>query len=400
MLQLPNGCSCSDPSVYPKNWQSGGMSLLKTPWYIQYYFHDPAFADKHKYGKLVIVKGMNKFKTLQERREATTRLLGFEIFSLQQECYNPITGTRQERTDEIKYEIDPATPFYEALKLAKEKLTCGHNTLIDIASMLTYVKCAATHLKYLNLPVGQIRRRHIKFLLEQCGKEKKKWGPTSFNNYRAYLMMLFKELVELDAVESNPVRDISKMKGIRKIRLTLNEKDRKKIDRHLRKNYFTFWRFIQIFFHSGARIIELLNVKACDVDLAGQRYKCTIKKGRQTTEVWKTIKDIALPHWKQLMKVASSQDYIFSKNLEPGATSIRRDQLTRRWEVHVKEKLGIKADLYSLKHLNTTEMVDALNNEDAAALNSHTSTAMVVNIYDVKQKDRQHNRVKGVKNAF
>ncbi|MEJ7740594.1 MAG: hypothetical protein WKF97_24520 [Chitinophagaceae bacterium] len=37
-----------------------------------------------------------------------------------------------------------------------------------------------------------------------------------------------------------------------------------------------------------------------------------------------------------------------------------------------------------LKHLNTTEVVDALSEEEAAKLNAHTSTAMVIEIYDVK----------------
>jgi hypothetical protein len=76
------------------------------------------------------------------------------------------------------------------------------------------------------------------------------------------------------------------------------------------------------------------------------------------------------------------------------------DMPTKYWRLHVKEALKIPIDFYSLKHLNTAEVVDALDEAAAAKLNAHTSTAMVVSIYDVKQKDRQHNRLKDVGNNF
>lgn len=70
------------------------------------------------------------------------------------------------------------------------------------------------------------------------------------------------------------------------------------------------------------------------------------------------------------------------------------------WKDYVKTPLKITADLYSLKYSNTSEVVDLLDEQAAADLNAHTSTAMVVNIYDVKQKDRNHSRLKEVNNTF
>ncbi len=42
MLQLPNGCYCSQPSIYPSNWNKASASI-KDKWYVQYHFHDPRF---------------------------------------------------------------------------------------------------------------------------------------------------------------------------------------------------------------------------------------------------------------------------------------------------------------------------------------------------------------------
>jgi hypothetical protein len=63
-------------------------------------------------------------------------------------------------------------------------------------------------------------------------------------------------------------------------------------------------------------------------------------------------------------------------------------------------QLGITADLYSLKHLNTTEVVEALDEQAAAKLNSHTSTAMVVGVYDVRNEQRRNAKIILVNNSL
>lgn len=65
--------------------------------------------------------------------------------------------------------------------------------------------------------------------------------------------------MELETVESNSIRDISKRKTIKKIRELLSDGERVKIDKYLRSNFYAFWRFANIFSHSGARKNEMLN---------------------------------------------------------------------------------------------------------------------------------------------
>lgn len=211
--------------------------------------------------------------------------------------------------------------------------------------------------------------------------------------------MLFTELVELEAIEHNPIREIAKQKTVKRIRQTLTKEERSKVKRYLSKNYCTFWRFVHIFFHSGARLTELLSVKKEDIDLANQRYKCLIEKGKQYKEVWRTIKDTVLSDWKELVNESEPNQYVFSQGLRPGNNKIRREQVTRRWEVHVKKKLGIGADLYSLKHSNTDETTEILTLLDASKMNSHTNTNTTL-IYAIGEKERQHNRLKRVQNSF
>ncbi|SEB52569.1 hypothetical protein SAMN04489761_1216 [Tenacibaculum sp. MAR_2009_124] len=72
---LINGCSSTFPAVTPKSWKTGNKILLQRDWIIHFYFKDPNFLRKYPSGKQVRIKGMNEFKTLGERCEATQFLI-------------------------------------------------------------------------------------------------------------------------------------------------------------------------------------------------------------------------------------------------------------------------------------------------------------------------------------
>ncbi|TDH19777.1 hypothetical protein EXU57_22210 [Segetibacter sp. 3557_3] len=189
MISPPIGCSCSEITVYPKNWNLKGASLAKD-WYIQYYFHDPSFKTdpKLKYGKLCIVKGgINRFKTLAERRNAVKVLMDNELnIVLKSEAYNPITRTKRtsnQEDDPVKLNL------VDALTYTVGKLVCSKHTQEDLKSVLKYVIKAAKFLQLDFLPIDQVKRKHVKLILEKCGEIKPRWSPNTFNSYRAYLSM-------------------------------------------------------------------------------------------------------------------------------------------------------------------------------------------------------------------
>jgi integrase len=287
-----------------------------------------------------------------------------------------------------------------ALELALAKMKCERHTKEDATSVLKYAKQAAQQLKYDSLPIKDIKRKHIRLILDQCARTKARWSANTFNYYRAYLSLLFKELVEREAIEFNPVKEIAKQKATKLMRTVLRPIDKVLIKVHLTRKAPEFYRFIQIFFHSGARIGELLRLKGSDVNLKTQKYKCLIKKGKSFREVERTIKDLALPYWTEALQHCGKEGIVFSVGLQPGKKVIRSEQVTRRWEVHVKRDLKVIADFYSLKHLNTDETAALLCIKDAAAHNSHTSTVITMKHYAVGEKERQHERLKKVGNRF
>jgi integrase len=411
MFFLPHGCYISGegPGVHPKNWKNKNASI-RGIWYLSYRFYDPSIPGK----KQIIIKGgVNEYKTLEARQLAMKTLIATEMEILQK-GYNPIKNLIIPIQEEKTGEISPQTPFISALLFALSIKQCEPTTRTDIKSILKYFEQSAIMLGRSNIPIQDIKRRDIRLILDNCknvtvldksGKTKSKlWNNNQFNHYRKYLSVLYKELEELEIVEYNPVEKIAIRETIERIRQVLTDRERVLLKENLKEQDPCFWRFINIFFHSGSRRAELYRLQGKDVDMLNQRFKILVRKGKRKREIWKTIKDIAVPYWNEVMEICKPEDYVFSLNFMPGTKHLLPEYATRRWHKEVKEKLGISADFYSLKHLHTTELIDIIQEDSAMAAaadhNSHTSTAMVVTIYDVKSKERRHNKVKTINNSF
>jgi len=399
MILLPFSCYCTELKVVPNNWANKNSSIKKD-WYIYYRFYDPNYKEhpKFKQGKLVVIKRMNQFKTILERQESTRTIILQELEKLKIRAFNPITS-KNLQDDSLELDIEPSTPFCKALLMAEKRISASPTTKRDLKSILKFVSNSATQLGYSDIPIKSISRKHLKQLLAHIEMV---YGESAhrYNKIRSYLMILFNELVELEACEINPIRDLSKKKSIQRVRNLPNIENRETINKYLQQNHYRFWLFMHIFFHSGARLTEIMKVKRTDVNLTNQFFKITIQKGTINKEVIRPIKKIALPYWEEAIFSASGDDYIFSKGLEPGKEPIQSYQITKRWNRHIKKKLGIKEDFYSLKHLNLDQTAEILGIADASQMASHTSTEITTKYYAIGEKQRQNERLKNIENKF
>ena len=393
MISLPNNCNCSELTVNPKNWKTCKISGIARNWHIQYYFYDTSLNKR----KFVRIKGMNRFKTLTERREATAQLIENELYNLKDKGYNPITG---------KFlvlgfgSIEPTTGFIDALRKAFKLLKLEGTTMQDISSALNFFETAAKKLGIDRMEIQTVKRRHLRQVLDMVGELKKSWSAYSFNNCRAYLLMLYKKLLEEDAVDVNPVKEIPKQKIIFKLKRVLDETERLRIDKHLKEIDPNYRRFIHLFFHSGSRKTEMVRLKVEDVNLEKQVFKLFIKKGSQQREELRAIKNIALDFWKEQLEGASPDDYVFSSNFRPGKTRTTAKRMGNKWRLYVKEGLGINIDFYSLKHLNLDEVAGLLDAEAAAKMAGHTSTVITLKHYLVNEEERKMEKLRKVNNEF
>jgi integrase len=399
MITLANSCYCSDLKVYPQNWKTSKASI-KEDWMVYYRFYDPQFRQdpKYKKGKLVRLKGMNGFKTLLDRQNQTVKILEAELIKLKEEGFNPITGHFMQVA--LSSTIKASSPFLQALTDVERLITSSKSTKRDLKSTLGFVALASQQLGLSGMPVCQISRKHIKLLLNQIEANQAAESAHRYNKNRTYLMMLFKELVELEAIDTNPVREISKKQRMVPIRKLLTPAERTIIDKHLRESHYRFWLFTHIFFHSGSRLTEMMQVKGSDVDLVNQKFVVTVKKGKLFKQFFKPIKNSCLEYWREAIADCSDNEFVFSEGLIPGKSSINTDQITKRWKKHVKDKLGIDADFYSLKHLNLDETAALLDINAAAEMASHTNSKITAKHYALNEGHRQNQRLIDLPNRF
>lgn len=397
---LPNRCYVTPFKIIPANRD------IDKDWIICYTFYDPDLGGLRRQ-----IRGMNHFKNKAQREWYCTRLIESELEILRN-GFNPF---KKEIIPSADMDVSPYTPFITALRVAYTKIHCVEGTMKDIKSVLKGTEEAAKKLGIDKKPVKDVTRKYFKLIFEQCRK-----NPTFTNNrqnvYRKWLKKLFDELIEMEAVDSNPLVFIKKEKTVKKDRRLPTEEERKLINHYLKENHYYFWRAIQMFKASGARETEFMAVQKKHVDLKEQRCLYTINKGRVVREIWRPITDSALPFWEEIMSEATNnEDYLFSLELKPGKKHLKTEALSRRWQRYVKGTapakkgynkkdtgcLHIDVDLYALKHLNTTEIMDALDKEynpakDVQKLTGHTSEAMIIKIYDKNNKERKDDKIKRI----
>lgn len=410
MIQLPNGCWCSEMKVHPKNWKSGGLALLKENWYIWYKFHDPEYKyiKKYQYGKLVAIKGMNVFKNLNDRRSAVMDLIKDELFRLRKEGYNPITKKNKPvydlpATSEL---LQPNTRFNDALNIAFTFLKCTAETKRDFRSAIYFITKSAEKLDYDMEPVHLVTRQHIKRILHNCQNvlrkdgTKKVWSSNQFNHYRKYLSALYSELVEAGAVDVNIIRDIRKEKTHQKLRELITADEQIIISNHFKTTNPEYHRFLHIFFYSGARPIELLQIKRTDVDLESGYFKVTVNKGRNSREELRPILDVAMPFWVAATDGAEPDDYIFALKLKPGKKKVTTNYVSNIWLMEVKRGLGINKDLYALKATSLDEIARSMDIQAAADMAGHSTKVITIKHYATGEKRRQAERLKRANISF
>lgn len=400
--ELLNGCWRSKISVTPKNWNTAAASTKKD-WRIWYRFYDPVNKPK---GKLIPVKGFNSEKDLKERQQAVKHLIRIEEQLIDEDGWNPVTKQYMTEEEAPTGDIGSNTLFIPALFEALEMLKVGRMKS-DIKYCIKGIKKAAAKLpeneprKYTKYRIDQIKRKHLIYILNQCRKDKpEKFTANRFNKYRDYLIMLFKQLIIIEAVESDPVSLIPKEKTTKKKRQLPTDAERLIIDTNLKAWDYYYWRYIRIFHRSSCRNTEMHLLRETKVDIARQEFIVLVKKDKQYVESTRPIPDDILPLWVEVLSECQPGDYLFSVGYKPGPRPIDPNNTSKRWRILVKKKMGINKDEYSLKAHNTDTIDAQLDLEHAAAAAGHKSTKTTEKHYTPGHQQRKIDKLKKVKVDF
>lgn len=468
MIDLPNKCWCTEFSVIPKDWNQPGAYKTDS-WYITYKFFDPLFESRYPDGKRIeITKGINKKKTLEAKRKAikdvmeeTRRKLkkGFNPITKRtlspDQYYNkppkefpaPVSKPEDQfvlhnddqmvsitpdlmtvaakvanEMEERMYAIPKASNnlsiitlhadmlFIDALWGAFRQIRGVPNHLNDVRSCIRAIHRAAFILNYHQVPISKITTQALLHCLQLIAHINPKFSDNRRNRFKAYLGILFSKLLIPGAVHQNIAHVIPVIPTMQAERIVPTEDEIARIDRYLKERDYCFWRFVNIFFASGARISELVTVKYGDVDLVKQEFKVHVKKGRRKKikpYYMKPIPVSVLYLWRQVMN--DCEEYgasigipgkvddvvLFSVSVKPALFSIAPLALTKRWRKYVKIELGIDKRLYVLKHLYSDRIEENYTIGHAQHQNSHESSK-TTEIYTLSRDKRRAEELKRV----
>lgn len=411
MKALQNGCYRSDICVTPANWNTAKAST-KIKWRIYYRYYDPSFRNDPKlWGKQVPIKGMNQFKDLAQRQAATRILIEKETDEVDNKLFNPVTGNYMIMVETVS-EIGPDTPMIQAMNGSIGMMDIVKEFKSDLESIVRSLEASAGKIfdqqlqkPYSALKIAQVSRKHLVYLLELTSKDRS-LSNGRYNKFRAALLMIFRQLLQVEAVESNPVHDILIKKTTRKKRKLLTASERLIIDTNLKARDYYYWRYMRIFFRSGSRSTEMLALKkGPNVDLEAQEFTVLVKKGQEFRESIRPITDDVFDLWREVWEEAETGQHLFSIGFRPGAQKIGRDNVDKRWKEYVKwpESKGgmnIQKDFYSLKALNADTIAAMMDIEHAAAADGHASSETTSKHYAVNEQQRKIDRLKKVNIDF
>ena len=391
MEQLPNNCRVGKFTVLPKNWNTAKASL-KEKWLVAYRFYD----DNLKKVKQIKHECFSTIATLKERQFAVKTLIDTELNELRKNNYNPILNDYTEKeADKSITMVDESTPFIAALEFALTKDETSEKNKSENRRYLSHITKAITDVRFDMLAIGEVRLKHLLTIFEKLKENKKTWSDDMHNRHRKTLGKIFSILEKYDAVLKNFAYKLEIKTVITEKREVLTDDECLLVYKFLKENYYTFWRYALIFFQSGCRSTELLRVQAMDVDLAKREFDMIVYKGGKPRRETRAITAPALPLWIEIMnEAADKKQFLFGNHLMPSNNPNDTHRITGRWRKHVKNKLGIKADFYSLKHLYLDRLAEIGGEKAAQQAAAHKDVRVTLDHYLVNEERRKLERRK------
>jgi integrase len=349
---------------------------LNKSWYVYFRFGG---------NKLVYKKGINYIKSYKKRL-SEANALAKALHEKLKSGWNPLIPDEFDTSSSMN--LIQALEF--ALEKKKDSLAC--KTYLGYSGSIGFVKTAIKALSLNYLPIAEVKRVHVKTILEKI-KTQRKASNNSYNKYLDHFRAVLSELIQWDIIQFNPANNIKNLPVAEsRANIPPTPQEQILIKNELQKNHIPFWNFIATIFHTGIRPAEILKIELGMINLENSEIILP-------PEITKTNKERIVPVNQFLKLIYESMNFeklpkeyfLFGSFREPGKgnvggkldfipgpTKIKRDTATKRWETVIKKGLGLKhINMYSEKHAGANAKILAGMDLDALReLYGHTSKLM------------------------
>lgn len=332
----------STPNIYDANGD------LSKRWYVYYSFRNPE-TDKLE-RQTHIYAGVNKFKTLRERKNAI-KILAQAVENILESGYDPYEVEEIVSTsEEEKYTIEDAVTFSLELK----KNTLKDNSFRDYRVRIKSFEKWLFANGFENRTINSVDKKTIVTFLNSVLSTT---SAKNRNNTRAILSMFFQSLEDNDIIPDNFVKKINVLKSNPERNKTYSSKQEVDIFNYLKSNDELLLLFIQFISYNHLRPVEVVRLQIKDVNVKDRRIYVRAKNKAVKVKI---IPEILLSTLPDLEKF-HPESYLFTPNGigQEWATNEtdKRDYFSKRFK-KVKDSLGLGKDygLYSFRHTFITKL--------------------------------------------
>lgn len=314
-------------------WTYPKLRKTKDSWYIEYYY---IYNGKKK--RIRVTENLNRIESLRERTQQANKIIA-GLTKLLEAGWNPYEN---EQHLSLKQSV--------ALILEEIKADYARSTFDNYRTSLYRFEdwCEAHGIGH---KVKEISSKDIVQFVNQ--------SPAP-NQAIKFLKAFFNRLIDQEIVDRNPVKLKEKKRHV-KPRIPLTPTEKQRIKDYLSTIHPRFLLFIETMYYCGLRPKELLQVKFGDIQDNEIYILPEVAKVRVQQKA-------PCPEYIRSQLIGEPDQYVFSKlhSLEPGLVELHRNRVSEMWKILVKEKLGIKKDMYSVRHLSAIDHYR--NNKDMYSL--------------------------------
>lgn len=286
--------------------------------------------------------------------------------------------------------------------IEKKRPNIAKKTASGYEGTIKFVKKAVKALRLNDLPITEVKRVHIKTIMEKA-QEQRNWSNNAYNKHLNQLKAVLSELIQYDIIEVNPAHNIKNLRVEESIaHIPATDEQMKLIKKELLHNHYNFYIYILIIYNLGIRPTEILSIKLSMIDMdndlivlppnitKGRKKYRTLPITSQLKQFLESLNFNSLPKdyylfgsFRQQGKgnVGASVDFI------PAPTQLKRDTATKRWEKIVKIGLGINVTMYSMKKYGANKKAEAGISIDAIQGTFGHSKKETTLIYLTKQNE-------------
>lgn len=351
------------PYKFAKIYSAKG-NVLKS-WYCYYFYKKPG-TDTFKMFKKTL--GINRIKDGKKRMTAA-RSIQNVINDMLAKGFSPFGKEKPTETIEAcieKYLSDHGS------KLRPRTVTSMRSTLKLLKD------------KFGKLHLSEITGAQLKNYLTEVSRLRK-WQNKTYNNTLTFWKAFFNYYRRQEAIEKNPCDSIPFLKEYpTDFARPPTESEFEEIVNHLYCNDRPLFLYAMIVYYQGFRISEIGKLQRNSIEFTGEHpfFRLPAKNQKDNQDVVQYVSPHLLAYFYEAEFDKLPPEYfLFSSDLLPGKNEMKKikDIVEQRWRKIVKadvdkKGLGIKVNLYSMKHKQATELGGKVSIEEISKFFRHSDT--------------------------